>query len=353
MQRIFILGLIVFTFFSESYAQSFDNEIYGIVEDINTGKPLSDVNIFISHSSWGTTSDINGNFRLSSIRPGKHELVFSIIGYATQSKSIYISDTSKLYIKTNLHLKVYEFEEVLIVEERPEEWFDDLEDFKRKFLGYSKKRHNCKITNENLIDFLHPKENILVAKCNYPLIIFNFTLGYKIECEIQEFEYDKWSGQLKQNYRLFYSELDTSDINVKDGWLKNRRAYHRRSLYFFFKKLISNDYAKENFSIALVSKPRIIRHLQYIEVDSSSEILSKNNITDTYELSYTDYLQVEQYDYYRSPKISWIKLNYPFITIDNFGYPLEDFAVTLFGYWAKLGVASSLPKDYENTENNE
>jgi len=351
MKRSLLLILILIAAgFCKLFAQTFDNKIYGIVKDIATGKPLTDVNIFISHFTWGTTSDQNGNFNLSSIRPGKHELVFSIIGYATQSKSVTVTKDSVLFSEIKLIPKVYELKEVTVVEEKPDEWYDDLDKFIEKFFGYTRNPHNCIVVNQNYLEFNHPEENILVARCEYPLEILNYSLGYRIMCEIQEFEYDSWSAELKQNYRLYYSELDTSDTAVKNEWIKNRRLSYQKSLYFFFKKLISDSYTKENFSITLVTKPRIIRQTRLIEINSSTEILTKNKITETYQLSFSNYLQVEYDDYYRNPKISWLKLNYPFITIDKYGYPLEDYAITLLGYCAKSGIASSLPKDYDIPE---
>jgi hypothetical protein len=61
------------------YAQSFNNVINGTVKDLETSEVLPYVNIFISYSTRGTTSDLKGSFELTSIRPGNYELVFSMI----------------------------------------------------------------------------------------------------------------------------------------------------------------------------------------------------------------------------------------------------------------------------------
>jgi hypothetical protein len=44
---------------------------------------------------------------------------------------------------------------------------------------------------------------------------------------------------------------------------------------------------------------------------------------------------------------SWIKLKYGKMTIDNYGYPVEDDAFIVHGYWATLGIADLLPRYFK------
>lgn len=54
----------------------------------------------------------------------------------------------------------------------------------------------------------------------------------------------------------------------------------------------------------------------------------------------------------KDTRLSWLGLNYPSVTIDKYGYPLEDRAITIYGYWGELGIVSFLPKYFgiEKTE---
>lgn len=54
-----------------------------------------------------------------------------------------------------------------------------------------------------------------MAESEYPIEIINYDLGYKITCEIKEFKYDETLHKLNYTYRLFYTDLDTCDIEVK------------------------------------------------------------------------------------------------------------------------------------------
>ena len=44
---------------------------------------------------------------------------------------------------------------------------------------------------------------------------------------------------------------------------------------------------------------------------------------------------------------SWLKLKYGQMTIDEYGYPMEENAFIAHGYWATLGIADLLPKYYQ------
>jgi len=82
------IAAIIFLFRGILFPQPFHNSITGIILDNATLEPLSNVNIYISNTTWGTTSQIDGSFKLSSIIPGNHEIVFSMIGYDSQSQKI-------------------------------------------------------------------------------------------------------------------------------------------------------------------------------------------------------------------------------------------------------------------------
>ncbi len=64
------------------------SSIVGRVTDRKTGKPLSNVNIYLQGTLIGTTTDVNGRFRLTNIPKGRRILVFSYLGYKTYRMKI-------------------------------------------------------------------------------------------------------------------------------------------------------------------------------------------------------------------------------------------------------------------------
>jgi len=345
----FIIYIFVLIVYGNLRAQGFENVIKGSVKDLETGEPLPYVNIFISYSTWGTTSDSKGFFELTSIRPGDYELVFSMIGYETVVKIIKINETSDLSIYVLLKKKVYEIDEVKISGNQPEEWFDDLDLFKEKFFGNYSKPIDCKIENQFYIEFNHPSRDIIAASCSVPLDIKNTTLGYNIKCEIIKFEYNYFTKTLNTNYKLYFSELHEDSSQVSQELRVIREKIYRGSLYYFLQELISGRYVESGFEIYNTVSSRI----PGIKIESTDEILEQNNFDENYKLHFDDYLHILYYsDYYLSSE-SWIELNYPFVTIDQYGYPVEEFAFTLYGSWARRGVSTLLPIDFEIDEDDE
>ncbi len=60
---------------------TFSQAVTGTVTDAETNQPLSDVNIIISGTPFGTTSGVDGNFDLFGLPSGEYTLEASMIGY--------------------------------------------------------------------------------------------------------------------------------------------------------------------------------------------------------------------------------------------------------------------------------
>ncbi len=79
--KIFTFLILLYSFTTEVTAQAF--KISGKVVDA-TQQPLSYVSVKVNNLQTGTVTNEEGNFTLS-LRPGKYEFVFSLIGYKTQT----------------------------------------------------------------------------------------------------------------------------------------------------------------------------------------------------------------------------------------------------------------------------
>lgn len=77
--------LILFIGTLSTFAQSAG--VSGSVVDQNN-KPLSNVNITISHTSLGTTTDAKGKFEITDLAPGAYTLTFSIMGHDTKQVQV-------------------------------------------------------------------------------------------------------------------------------------------------------------------------------------------------------------------------------------------------------------------------
>ena len=89
------LLLLAFIIFYSSQAQT--GHLAGKVTG-QANYPLSNVNIALSDTSLGTTSDSSGNYRIHGLAAGSYTLTFSMIGYQTQtvSATVYPGQTTDI-----------------------------------------------------------------------------------------------------------------------------------------------------------------------------------------------------------------------------------------------------------------
>lgn len=84
MKKNYILSLVaVFLFSVSAVAQS----ISGKVNDQN-GLPLPGASVVIDGTTQGTTTDINGDFKISPVKPGDYTLTISFLGFIPKKQSV-------------------------------------------------------------------------------------------------------------------------------------------------------------------------------------------------------------------------------------------------------------------------
>lgn len=203
-------------------AQPFSNAIKGRIIDEQTNEPIFNSNIYLSGTEWGTTSNSEGKYRIKNIIPSDYQIVFSVIGYESQSKIITVKNHRTIELNIELKPKSYELENVLVDSEYPESWYDDLLVFKKYFFGKTDFAKECEINNELYLDFSHPSEDLLIAKISQPLDIVNYDLGFKINCELINFIYDNEERRVKYLITTHFTKLDTLDEEVQNKWNQNR-----------------------------------------------------------------------------------------------------------------------------------
>ncbi len=122
MKRILLLNL-VFLLVAGASLQAQDRTVSGKITDDN-GEALPGVNVILKGTTSGTTSDLDGNYRISVPSDGG-TLVLSFIGYATQEVEI----GARSVVDITLSTDVQELTEVVVTAQGIEQ--------DRKSLGYA------------------------------------------------------------------------------------------------------------------------------------------------------------------------------------------------------------------------
>ena len=105
---VFALGLC-----SQTYGQG-KGVIYGVVSDGGLNEGLAFVNIGIADQGIGTTSDIDGRYRLVNVPAGTHQIDFSYLGYATESAQVTVGAGEEVELDMTLYQEGMKTEEVVV-----------------------------------------------------------------------------------------------------------------------------------------------------------------------------------------------------------------------------------------------
>lgn len=81
--------------FANNTIKNLKGSFSGVVTDASTGKPLSNVSVYISDSKTGTTTNAKGEYNLSNISEGVHLVEYSHIGFGTHAEQILIKGDTK------------------------------------------------------------------------------------------------------------------------------------------------------------------------------------------------------------------------------------------------------------------
>ncbi len=321
----------------------YSGNVEGKIASRSTGEPLQNVNVYISGTTIGTTTDQNGFYKIKNIPAGKQTVVASIIGYETNSVDIFINDKQTINLSFNLKEASYELNQVNVVSEAPKEWKENLSVFKEYFLGDSPFASGCRIMNPEIINLNFDESGDLRAEANRPIIIVNDDLGYKINCDLIYFHWNEDLRKLRYVVNTFFTKLTDSTGAMEEIWKKNRKKAYYGSLINFIRSFISDTTSRDNFYCSIVKFPSVKGDIWPMNEKYSIRVIDNNIV----QMNFDYYLKVMyKGPMHLSPIISYLKLNHNNVKFDRFGYPLESFSFEVYGYWSFKGVSYMLPKYY-------
>jgi hypothetical protein len=249
MQKFLLLLLLLFPSFC--FAQL---KISGKVINLNDKKPIADASVFLNNASVGNKTAADGSFLLSNVRPGQYDLIVSVVGYETYSKTVTIVNSNIIIPEIALLPKTIELNEVKV---RPAiNWEKYYEIFKRQFLGTSTNAAQCKILNPDQLDLeFDAKTRVLQASSYDFLEIENKALGYKIKYKLNQFTYNQNKGFLYYDGISVFEDLAGSSSKIRK-WKKKRQTAYLGSPMHFLRSIITNQLLPQGFEILrLIRKP--------------------------------------------------------------------------------------------------
>jgi len=183
--KFLVLGLIV-VFPLLLFCQT--GEVTGKILDAQTQGSLPFAHVFVSNTTLGTTSDVEGNFLLKNVPIGTHDLIISYIGYQTFHSKVTVSETQTVNITLRLNQSLQELSGVEVKGTHDKEWIKQMRRFEKLFLG-EKFISTCKIVNPWVIDFGNSgNSKVFIATASAPIEIVNNYLGYNVLFHLNRFQ---------------------------------------------------------------------------------------------------------------------------------------------------------------------
>lgn len=331
--------------FAAVYSDSYT--ISGKVVDGKTGSAINYANVYIAYSMLGSSTNKNGEFLIQNVPNGKYQIIVSCIGYSSITARIKISNSSIGNLFFTLEPKVYTTEEVKITGEQAEEWQNNYEQFKDAFIGETWRAKETFIEDPYNINFIE-NDDELIAYTDYPVIIRNEALGYKITYHLEYFSLN--GNTTKYSGIPYFEEMESQNTEEKLKWEENRKDTYSGSLRHFLTTICNADsnstteLEKEGFYLAAQDDINKWFPPQPVKL---SLCLRKTDDENERLLSFDNYWRVTYKSFRQSTQRSWIKLHSDSVTIDARGRYYDQYKIETFGFWSHHRMAEMLPFDYE------
>ena len=331
---------------SQLHAQTLTGKVFAA----DTKKPVALASVFLSNTSIGTVTSADGSFRLSNLPRGQFDVVISFIGYETFVKSIESTSVPN-DIQVELKPRASELDAVKVEPFEKEDWNKWKTFFLDNFIGKSEHADRCIITNPEVIKFRNfKKSKRLVAFSDVPLIIENKYLGYRIQYQLENFEYNfKSQILIFQGYPLFEDmkeEVARRFENRRTDLFEGSLMHFMRS--FFTNKLFENGFElRRIILVPNLEKQRIKKLFKATIVESGSGIatLGVNSVAKSRDSSAYYSRILQEQDVKEKPESFTIPA-------DSIGFAISD-DIAGFAFTDQLQVTyknKSEPFSYANYE---
>lgn len=344
----------------------------GLVKDAKTGEVLPFATVFFAETTYGTTTNEEGFYQLEVKNEGTYDLVVKFLGYKTYVAQVKLGEVAVAEFDILIEADAKDLGSFVVTANKDRNWKNNMITFKKIFLGESENARQCRILNEEVVDFIDDgMKGTLEAFSNEPIIIENKALGYKITYYLEKFVIDyKASLSTYYGYTIF-EELDSNSKRRNKRWESSRKKAYEGSSTHFFTSLYENKLKEEGFvvnaaqdvkGLGRVLNPNSAMVFDSLELGSSNiskELPFENLLYITFTKEYESevYQKTSRSVFGHTsvskivpmkPQQSWISLleGNAAIEFEPSGYIYNPTAYYSAGYWGFEKVAEMLPINY-------
>ena len=108
-------SLIILIIAGEAFAQPTTYIITGKVTETESGQSIPGSLVKMQNGTQSTSADANGNYSLSvQLKPGNYQLVFSFLGYRSETKTIELGQSANVIVNAGLANDIVGLDEVIV-----------------------------------------------------------------------------------------------------------------------------------------------------------------------------------------------------------------------------------------------
>ncbi len=362
-------GIIVIFESKDDYEERYESphkniNIFGYVTNEVTGNPISNVNVFISNTTIGTTTDEQGFYQLSVNLKGFQELILSHVSYSLVVRKLDMRSIESNEFSFVMKEIINELNEVVISYSQ-KKWKKYLKIFEKEFIGETPNASKCKLINPWVLDFNYdPKTDMLKASSQELLVVENKSLGYNISNLLILFEFQ--NGTVKYLSKSKFEEISSENRVQERKWKKKRKDVFLGSYHHFIKALTEHKLKKNGFDISLINS---LTNYSTKTPIKSTDIIRIVNFH--HKIKFTNFLEVIYKDPVESSYITFTHRNDPQLRYQNFlntykkqnsileivgqeesviiesGLIKTPFSIKKYGYWSWKRMADQLPSNFK------
>lgn len=329
----------------------------GKIIDSRTQQPVPGANIFLSGTTYGASSDKDGNFLFDAPVQGRFNFVVSFIGYKRLSKPILIKETVTVFENIALEPDIIALNSIEVISTDNKRWRKAFEAFKEFFLGTDEYAYFCEILNPTALNFnWDDSENLYYVFSNEPLIIKNNALGYVITAELDQVYFNpKTNGGV---YTMFphFDEMIPENPSMEMTWKSNRKKIYESSSRYFFKSLSKESISSSKFTIlqedTLLTKSQDSTLLKlyyptnwkYLYHNYSVFRITERSLKIGYDIDFGRSGRIKNRNNISTIHFTGLS---DLLVIDDFGFLYNPDQVQFIGKWERDRFAKHLPKDFQ------
>ena len=338
--------------------------LVGRVTD-TAGEPLPGVNVYLSGTTRGTATDLDGRYRIAGVEIGAYRLVASILGFTPGTTDIRVTAPGEAGpFDFALEEAVSELGSVDVTAEASDpRWLRRYERFKKTLLGESENAARTDIKNREVLSF-RDRGGVLSATASAPLEIENRALGYRLYYDLETFEAS--TTRVRYHGEERFEELEPADEAEAARWRVARAQAYRGSLRHLLQSFIAAQTETDGFAFrhrAVGPDERLTEYVGSARTPDSVFGPSEEQ-AGWYTLRFPGLLgvtysaepEVPSYltsAWFRGARVrpqafqeSYLKLDADSVLVDPRGTPADPFGVSASGYMAFERLGDLVPEEY-------